>query len=145
MVKDLRPPRNEKHLTSDTATNAQRLLERHIFPELGAHPIAAIGPRELLMVLKQIELKGLLHTARRAKQRCSRVFRHAIGLGYISRDITRSPTVWRIIARHRRIQRPAQSRHRTKACDALLCPAWRAQESALETLRLSERAMAYPC
>jgi integrase len=39
-------------------------------------------------VLKQIELKGLRETARRARQRCSRVFRHAIGLGYVERDIT---------------------------------------------------------
>src|SRR2546421_4724496 len=45
--------------------------------------------RSLLMVLKQIELKGLRHTARRAKQRSSRVFRHAIGLGYVDRKSTR--------------------------------------------------------
>jgi hypothetical protein len=42
----------------------------------------------LLVVLKKIETQGLLETARRAKQRCGQVFRHGIGLGYCSRDIT---------------------------------------------------------
>jgi integrase len=41
-----------------------------------------------LVVLKKIETKGLLETARRTKQRCGQVFRHGIGLGYCPRDIT---------------------------------------------------------
>src|SRR6185437_3196301 len=57
-------------------------------PRLGSRPIAAISPSELLMILKQIESNGFLDTARRVKQRCSRVFRHAIGLGCIQCDIT---------------------------------------------------------
>jgi integrase len=40
------------------------------------------------VILKQIESNGFLDTARRVKQRCSRVFRHAIGLGCIQCDIT---------------------------------------------------------
>jgi integrase len=43
-----------------------------------------------MRVLKQIELKGLRYTARRAKQGCSRVFRYVVGLGYAERDITQS-------------------------------------------------------
>lgn len=77
-------------VTADTLKDATRILERHIFPELGARPIAGIHPHELLAVLKQIELKGLRYTALRAKQRCSRVFRYAVGLGCIERDITLS-------------------------------------------------------
>ena len=75
-------------LAADTLEDATRILERDIFPALGARPIAHISAHELLRVLKEIELKGLRYTARRAKQRCSRVFRHAIGLGYLERDIT---------------------------------------------------------
>jgi hypothetical protein len=41
-----------------------------------------------LVVLKKIETKGLLETARRTKQRCGQVSRHGIGLGYCPRDIT---------------------------------------------------------
>src|SRR5262249_5055551 len=78
----------KKQLTRDAAVDAGRLLERHIFPRLGNRPIATVTPFELLTVLKDIEVKGLLPRARRTNQRCSRVFRHAIGLGYLSRDIT---------------------------------------------------------
>jgi integrase len=77
-------------VTADTLKDATRILERHVFPELGARPIAGIRPHELLAVLKQSELKGLRYTALRAKQRCGRVFRYAVGLGYIERDITLS-------------------------------------------------------
>lgn len=77
-------------VTADTLKDATRVLERHVFPELGARPIGDICSHELLRVLKQIELKGLRYTAQRAKQRCSRVFRYAVGLGYVERDITQS-------------------------------------------------------
>jgi integrase len=73
---------------ADTLKDAIRILERQVFPALGTRPISDIRAHELLMVLKQIELKGLRETARRVKQRCSRVFRHAIGLGYVEWDIT---------------------------------------------------------
>jgi hypothetical protein len=40
------------------------------------------------VILRNIESKGLQHTACRIKQRCSRVFRHAIGLGCLTHDAT---------------------------------------------------------
>jgi integrase len=84
----LQPRVAKGQLAADTQKDAIRILERQVFPALGTRPISDIRAHELLMVLKQIELKGLRETARRTKQRCSRVFRHAIGLGYIERDIT---------------------------------------------------------
>jgi hypothetical protein len=75
-------------ITAKTVERNRRLLQRHVFPRLGSRPIAAISPSELLVILKQIESNGFLDTARRVKQRCSRVFRHAIGLGCIQCDIT---------------------------------------------------------
>jgi integrase len=75
-------------LTADTVTDSRRLLERHVLPELGSKPILEITSRDLLQVLKPIEIRGLRHTARRTKQRCSRVFRHAVALGYVPRDVT---------------------------------------------------------
>jgi integrase len=87
-LKGLEMPVTKGLVTLDTLKDATRILERHIFPELGARPIGDIQSHELLRVLKQIELKGLRFTALRAKQRCSRVFRHAVGLGYAERDIT---------------------------------------------------------
>jgi integrase len=87
-LKGLEVPVAKGLVTAGTLKHATRILERHVFPDLGARPIGEIRPHELLRVLKQIELKGLRFTAQRAKQRCSRVFRHAIGLGYVERDIT---------------------------------------------------------
>ena len=89
-LKHLEVPVAKGLVTADTLKDATRILERHVFPELGARPIAGIHPHELLAVLKQSELKGLNYTAQRAKQRCSRVFRYAVGMGYIERDITQS-------------------------------------------------------
>jgi integrase len=89
-LKHLEVPVAKGLVTADTLKDATRILERHVFPELGARPIAGIQPHELLAVLKQSELKGLNYTALRAKQRCSRVFRYAVGMGYIERDITQS-------------------------------------------------------
>ncbi len=113
-------PRVAKGQLAATLKDATRILERHVFPTLGTRPISDIRAHELLMVLKQIELKGLRYTARRAEQRCSRVFRHAIGLGYLERDITEDlrgllepPQV-----RHRRgITDPARLRELLRAID----------------------------
>lgn len=44
--------------------------------------------KEILVALKTIESEGLLETARRSKQRGGEIFRHAIGIGHASRDIT---------------------------------------------------------
>ena len=79
---------HKRSLTATTVERNRRLLEQHVFPQLGSRPIATITPGELLVILKEIESRGFFETARRVKQRCSRVFRHAIGLGYIQCDIT---------------------------------------------------------
>jgi len=71
-----------------TYTKARWMLETFIFPKLGDKPIGDITASQLLVELKKIEEKGLNETARRTKQRCGRVFRHGIGLGYPIRDIT---------------------------------------------------------
>jgi integrase len=104
----LKPRIAKGQLAADTLKDATRILERHVFPALGTRPISDIRAHELLMVLKQIALKGLRDTARRAKQRCSRVFRHAIGLGYIERDITEGL---------RGLLEPPQVRHRPGITD----------------------------
>jgi integrase len=104
----LEPRVAKGQLAADTLQDATRILERHVFPTLGARPISDIRAHELLIVLKQIELKGLRDTARRAKQRCSRVFRHAIGLGYVERDITEDL---------RGLLEPPQVRHRPGITD----------------------------
>jgi len=107
-LKLLQPRVANGQLAADTVEDATRILERDIFPALGTRPISDIRAHELLMVLKQIEPKGLRYTARRARQRCSRVFRHAIGLGYIERNITEDL---------RGLLEPPQVRHRPGITD----------------------------
>lgn len=106
-------------LAATTVDRNLRMLERHVFPRLGARPIAAISPSELLVVLKEIEAQGFLETARRVKQRCSRVFRHAIGLGYLQSDITDG--LQGLLERPRRRHHP--SIHEPQRLGELLCAA----------------------
>ena len=74
--------------SANTLKKARWALQTFIYLKLGARPIGAIKPQDLLQELKAIETQGMAETARRTKQRCGQVFRHAIGLGHASRDIT---------------------------------------------------------
>ena len=71
-----------------TYKNAKWMLETFIFPALGNRPITRSPPRNSWSSSKRLKMKGLNETARRTKQRCGKVFRHAIGLGHPVRDIT---------------------------------------------------------
>jgi integrase len=74
--------------SEETLAKARWALETYVYPDMGRREISSIRPSELLPVLKKIETRGLLETARRTKQRCGQVFRHGIGLGLCERDIT---------------------------------------------------------
>ena len=56
-------------------------LETHIFPKLGARPIADINATEILSVLRVIEKSGALDMAQRMMQTCGQVYRYAITTG----------------------------------------------------------------
>ena len=75
---------------SDTHKDrTQNLLKNHLFPWLGKRPITEITPPELLDVLHKAQNRGLLETAKRAKQTASQVFRHAIRIGKLTSDPSR--------------------------------------------------------
>ena len=63
-----------------------RRLQRDIFPWIGARPIDAIKPPELLAVLRRIENRGAIETAHRALANCGQVFRYAVATGRAERD-----------------------------------------------------------
>jgi len=63
-------------------------LEKDAFPWLGAMPISAIGPRDVLATVRKIEARGAIHTAHRVTQLCGQVFRFAVATGSAERDIT---------------------------------------------------------
>ncbi|MBT5107022.1 MAG: integrase arm-type DNA-binding domain-containing protein [Porticoccaceae bacterium] len=72
---------SEVHFTKVTA-----MLEKNLFPWLGSRPISEITPRELLEVLRKIESRGALETAKRTKQVSGQVFRYAVATGRAERD-----------------------------------------------------------
>lgn len=61
-------------------------LEQNIFPQLGDTDIKTITAPQMLEVLRQIEKRGALEVARRARGICSQVFRFAIACGLGEQD-----------------------------------------------------------
>lgn len=61
-------------------------LERDVFPALGNLPIKAITPPQVLAVLRLIENRPAIETARRIRQRISAVFVYGIATGRADND-----------------------------------------------------------
>ena len=61
-------------------------FEANVFPEIGSRPIAAIEAPELLDVLRKVEQRGVLETAKRLRGIVGQVFRYAIATGRARRD-----------------------------------------------------------
>jgi hypothetical protein len=56
-------------------------LDRDIFPWIGKRPIAELSAPEILSVLRRIEKRGAIETARRALGDISAIFRYSIAIG----------------------------------------------------------------
>jgi integrase len=61
-------------------------LEVDIFPQIGSRPIVEIAAPELLDVLRKVEKRGVIETARRLRQICGQVFRYAVASGRANYD-----------------------------------------------------------
>jgi integrase len=61
-------------------------LEADVFPHIGSRPIAEIDAPELLDVLRRVEKRGVIETARRLRQICGQVFRYAIASSRATHD-----------------------------------------------------------
>jgi integrase len=61
-------------------------LETYILPKLGQRPIADISAPEVLAMLRVVEDKGALETARRVMQMCGQIFMYAIATGRAERN-----------------------------------------------------------
>lgn len=66
--------------------DVMRSLERDVFPSIGTLPIADITPPLILAVLREIEARGSIETARRVLQRITAVFGFAIAEGLVKTD-----------------------------------------------------------
>jgi len=63
-----------------------RSLERDVFDAIGDLPIAQLTPPLILAVLREIEARGAIETAKRVRQRISGVFVYAIAQGIMQTD-----------------------------------------------------------
>jgi integrase len=68
------------------AADIIRSLERDVFPSIGALPIAQLTPPLVLGVLREIEARGSIETAKRIRQRISAVFVYGIAQGIVQSD-----------------------------------------------------------
>ncbi|WP_141521692.1 tyrosine-type recombinase/integrase, partial [Novosphingobium sp. PC22D] len=68
------------------ASDVIRSLERDVFATIGALPIAQLTPPLILGVLREIEARGAIETAKRVRQRISAVYVYAIAQGIATSD-----------------------------------------------------------
>lgn len=68
------------------AADIIRSLERDVFPSIGQFPIATITPPMVVNVLRAIEERGSIETAKRVRQRISAVFVYAVANGIATSD-----------------------------------------------------------
>lgn len=61
-------------------------LESNVLSDIGSLPIGAIGAPAILQVLRAVESRGSIETARRIRQRISAVFSFAIAEGLVDHD-----------------------------------------------------------
>ena len=71
-----------------TATRAKAWLQGDVLPAMGSMPMASIGPRDVLAMLRKIEARGAIDTAHRIGQTVGQVFRFAVAAGLAERDVT---------------------------------------------------------
>ena len=67
-------------------SKVERMMERDLFPYLGTRPLNEITPPELLAVLRKIESRGALESAKRTKQIAGQIFRYGVATGRYDRD-----------------------------------------------------------
>ena len=76
------------HWVPRHAGNVRRMLEVRLFPAIGDRPLKEITAPELLSVLRLIEEKGLVDTARRTRQIFSLVARYGVAIGACDFDVS---------------------------------------------------------
>lgn len=70
------------------AVKVNGIMEKNVYPWLGSRPITEIKAPDLLAVLRRMEERGVIDTAKRALQCIGQVFRYAIVTGRADKDPT---------------------------------------------------------
>lgn len=74
--------------TASTQEKVQRWLDQNLIPVIGKKPIAEIKPRDVLAAMQKMEARGAVESAHRVKQLCGQIFRFAVALDLVERDVT---------------------------------------------------------
>lgn len=77
-----------KMRSASTQDKVRAWLEHDVFPLLGKRPISAIKPRDVLAVAQKVESREAYDSAHRIKQMCGQIFRYAVALDLVQRDVT---------------------------------------------------------
>ncbi len=72
----------------DTQSRVVSWLEKNIFPSIGAIPITALAPRDVLDAVRKIEERGAVDSARRVLGYISQIFEYAIAAQMVGADVT---------------------------------------------------------
>lgn len=75
--------------TEAYAAKVMRQMELNILPSLQYDNIHSITPKQMITLIRSIEDKGTIETARRVKQIISQIFRFAVATGECESDPTR--------------------------------------------------------
>ncbi len=68
------------------ATKIDQALKRDVFPEIGALPLSDIDGPTVLALLRKIERRGAIDSAKRIRQHISAVFGYGMAEGFCDRD-----------------------------------------------------------
>lgn len=72
-----------------TQAKVMNWLEKDVFPFIGKLPISTIRAKDVLdKVARRMEARGIHESAHRIVQICSQVFRYAVAVGLVERDVT---------------------------------------------------------
>ena len=72
--------------TADSVKRITGRFEKHVFPWLGKRMITEITPPDLKVVIKRVEKRGKVDTARRILNTCDRIFCYAVADGRAERS-----------------------------------------------------------
>lgn len=78
---------NQRNVWAESHTvTVEGRLRLDVYPHIGGQPIAGIGPRDVLALLRKIEDRRAFETASRVLGICSTVFRYGVAIGVVDSD-----------------------------------------------------------
>ena len=113
-------------------------LERDVFPAIGSLSSAAVSPDACLRILRGVEDRGNIASARRLRHRLSAIFRFGIAHGLISNDPAEN---LRVAMKPLPVPRPMRALLRIEDCRSLLAACGAIE--VLPSIELASRFLAF--